>query len=418
MWVRAQIDYLQRLPNDTERWKSLSELPPDLPTTYIRIFNIINSQYPPSTQVYIQRALKWLVLHGAIEGNVREKMFYYYRESTKLTCTILAIAISIDPQKTLPSPEQIPSEESLISWLGCLVRVSFINGAIELAHFSLKEFLLSPVRCPDDLPHSKYLVNNHDQAYLCEVCMFYLTTIETSNGTTLLLRPGGPKGFDPKFPFYGIAASSVESSVMISGLRSPTLRHYAEIFLGYSGNPAFQLWINWSCGQLLEQQQEDDCGLLHLSIEIQWLTPLHFACYHHLVNEVKRLVSNGSEVNGFIEDLVPPLLLAFHPAFWFETRPSRDLTNYKLQGVHAVTGDWSEHHGHTSEIIRILLSAGADPNERSILGAWVDDDDLCCFRPLGLAIFYASIEVCLLLLANGATLCPESLGPSSLEANN
>lgn len=61
MWVRAQVDYLRRLPNDMEKRRALKQLPPDLPQTYIRIFETIHRTYPPQTTKYIHRILKWLV---------------------------------------------------------------------------------------------------------------------------------------------------------------------------------------------------------------------------------------------------------------------------------------------------------------------------------------------------------------------
>ncbi|KAF2808625.1 uncharacterized protein BDZ99DRAFT_572456 [Mytilinidion resinicola] len=61
-WAKLQVDYLSRLPNDRERRKALRSLPPDLPATYVRILESIDSHYPEQTRVYIRRALKWLVL--------------------------------------------------------------------------------------------------------------------------------------------------------------------------------------------------------------------------------------------------------------------------------------------------------------------------------------------------------------------
>ncbi len=91
LWVRAQVDYLQRLPNDKEKRKALTRLPPDLPQTYIRIFETIDKIYPRQTTIYIKRLVTWLVFDS------RE---FQYSDGQELTLETLREAICIEDAGT------------------------------------------------------------------------------------------------------------------------------------------------------------------------------------------------------------------------------------------------------------------------------------------------------------------------------
>ena len=97
MWVRAQIDYLQRLPNDWEKQQALQRLPPSLPQTYIRIFEQIDSTFPAQTTRYIRRLLRWLVL---VVSEADEPL--------KLSFDALRQAICIETDHDWPSSDKIP----------------------------------------------------------------------------------------------------------------------------------------------------------------------------------------------------------------------------------------------------------------------------------------------------------------------
>ena len=86
MWVRAQINYLQLLPDDIEKQRALEKLPPDLPQTYVRILETIDGIYPEQTTKYIQRLLIWLVLN-----KVPEKYSTVYHSRAQLSLSINAL---------------------------------------------------------------------------------------------------------------------------------------------------------------------------------------------------------------------------------------------------------------------------------------------------------------------------------------
>ena len=78
-------------------------------------------------------------------------------------------------------------------------------------------------------------------------------------------------------------------------------------------------------------------------------TPLHYAARCHIRNAeiIKILIDNGAEVNALYKDL-------------------------KMSALHYVVGSFS------SEIVRLLLESGADPEQRSVFGFMPLDVALRC----------------------------------------
>ncbi|KAL8663476.1 MAG: hypothetical protein Q9168_008085 [Polycauliona sp. 1 TL-2023] len=150
MWVRAQIDYLQRLPNDAERRKALKKLPPDLTQTYNRIFEVIEATYPEQTTKLIKRVLMWL------RGSLGFRVY---------NLTVIRQAICIEDEHEWPEVEVIPSREQMVRWLGCLIRYTSSVDNIELSHFSVYEYLAIDPAKLDNLVARRYLVDPDDYSY-------------------------------------------------------------------------------------------------------------------------------------------------------------------------------------------------------------------------------------------------------------
>ena len=116
------MDYLCELPNDAARRKALNSLPPDLNSTYERILNRVN-QSNPDTQRLVRRALRWIASR--------------FTFTTEALCE----AVSIDFGDTRRNLEAIPEEYDILYWCSSLVRKSADGTRIELAHFTVQEFL-------------------------------------------------------------------------------------------------------------------------------------------------------------------------------------------------------------------------------------------------------------------------------------
>ena len=123
-WVACQTDFLCKLPNDAARRKALQSLPPDLHSTYSRILDRVD-QANDYIRTLVQRSLRWIA---------------FLCES--LSATGLSHAISIELEDTCIDPEALVDEEEIIRWCSNLIRKSQIGDALELSHFTIKEFLL------------------------------------------------------------------------------------------------------------------------------------------------------------------------------------------------------------------------------------------------------------------------------------
>lgn len=131
-------------------------LPPTLFETYERILDRINLSND-ETKELVHRILVWTIY-----------------SVTPLSLRELLEAVSINLFDKKLDREGIPNEKSILRRCSSLVRkTKGLSGPrIELAHFSVKEFLL--LRVQDD-PYAIYRVSQRNQnAYMSKVCLTYL----------------------------------------------------------------------------------------------------------------------------------------------------------------------------------------------------------------------------------------------------
>ncbi|KAF2805569.1 uncharacterized protein BDZ99DRAFT_450202, partial [Mytilinidion resinicola] len=119
-WVTCQLDYLCELPTDAMRRDALYQLPPTLNKTYERILRRIN----PAVRLPIQRALQ---------------MIGHYEILAPQLCE----AMSIEPGCRVLNKEAWWNIEEILLHCSSLVRRSHDSGELELAHFSVQEYLAS-----------------------------------------------------------------------------------------------------------------------------------------------------------------------------------------------------------------------------------------------------------------------------------
>ena len=200
MWVRAQIDYLQRLPSDFEKRRALEHLPPDLPQTYIRIFQTMESSYPKPTKKLIQRLLKWLVLS---EELTRSTFFIHiYRERLTLPIADFCHMICIENEHDWPSDQNVPTPDQISHWLGCLISKSG-DDSIQFSHFTVREFLTMN---PEEILNTsiqEYLASPTDNDIL-KICFRCLTHDHFKN--VVLDNDNETMSFLSKNPLYQYAA--------------------------------------------------------------------------------------------------------------------------------------------------------------------------------------------------------------------
>lgn len=121
-WVQRQLNALQKIRTPLELTHALQALPARLDETYDRILLSINDR----DYKYILRMLHWVV------GSDRPLSF---RE--------LAEAVALNPYKEVLDPaERFIISEEIFELCRSLIRIEE-DRTIMLAHFSVKEYLLS-----------------------------------------------------------------------------------------------------------------------------------------------------------------------------------------------------------------------------------------------------------------------------------
>ena len=153
------MDYLCELPNDAARRKALVSLPPDLNSTYERILRRVN-QSNTEVQRLVQRTLRWIV-HG-------------HTYPFPLRIDALSESLSVEVGDSRLNSEAIPDEFEILHWCSSLVRKSVDGHHLELAHFTVKEFLMQISRDKDNefQPYGTEL--DAANMEMAETCLTYL----------------------------------------------------------------------------------------------------------------------------------------------------------------------------------------------------------------------------------------------------
>lgn len=291
-WVKCQLDYLIRLPTDSERRKALKQLPPDLPATYIRIFERICRDYPPQTQEFISRIFKWLAF------GISDFETYAYAHDFKvspLTMHALAIAITIDVADGHLNEREIPSIDDILEWCGSLIRVE--EEEVALSHFTVKEFLISTQDAVQSHDAVKFLVDQREtRTYLASASMIYISHPKLPKAYNF--NEGAIDEFDTKHPFYEKAA------ILLVHYLSATKLDFEEVawsrrFFTSKFNVYPILWVQY----LNSSAGFDD-------VEHTYYHPLHLAALYGRYKTCQRLLSEGSDVNVRSRDGILPIDLA------------------------------------------------------------------------------------------------------------
>ena len=150
------MDYLCELPTDSARKKALNSLPPTLDATYARILRRVKeSNY--DVQVLVQRSLRWIA-HGRPE----------------LSAAALCEAVSVNPGDTFLNREDIPAVEEILRYCSSLIRKSTSGSGLELAHFTVKEYLQKLDEVADNEFGTYHIQHLPCNIELAEVCLTYL----------------------------------------------------------------------------------------------------------------------------------------------------------------------------------------------------------------------------------------------------
>ena len=389
MWVRAQVDYLQRLPNDLEKRKALTKLPPDLPQTYIRIFETMNSTYPLQTIQYIQRLLRWLVF-GPLDQLIQGPYFTDYNSESGLSPDNLCLAICIENESDWPTIDVVPTTEQVLRWLGCLVRYDQEWLTIQLSHFTIHEFLCMDPQTVSSPIARRFLVGLEDKGYLINICLTYL--LHSHFEDTVFTTGDEVKAFLSQYPFFEYLHRTLLDHLFHNNGCNAESDTLARRFLCMPPSSAFQLWKT--------------CSLAH-EILACMLSPLHFAVAACLDSRVEELLREGvdPDTNWMLEkSCITPLHLAICGGITGEVWIGEEnfLVMHTQEDFHV--GKIEERQVSTLQMTGILVEYGADVDRQLPLRLLVDHGkatDLIV-TPLMLALLCDNLTVASRLLRAGA----------------
>ncbi|KAL8853671.1 MAG: hypothetical protein Q9221_001482 [Calogaya cf. arnoldii] len=154
-WVKCQIQVLCSLGTDKAILKALDQMPKDLAGTYARILQRLEHDVEHVDRY--QKLLRWLV-----------------RSTRSLTLDELAECIGIDLEEDNEAMDFDSVEtysENLLKRCSSLVTVSD-DGRVSLAHFTVKEFLVSEIT-RNDLK-AFYVGGEEVELELAQTCLTYL----------------------------------------------------------------------------------------------------------------------------------------------------------------------------------------------------------------------------------------------------
>jgi len=156
-WVACQLDYLCELNTDKAIRRALKSLPPTLFATYERILDRVNASNL-DTQKLVQSVLRWIVC-----------------SSKPLSTEELLEAVSITEGDTELDSDAMPDEEGILKWCSSLVRRTPDGNRLELAHFTVEEFLLAIDASEPNSRYARYKISPEDENLpLAKLCLTYL----------------------------------------------------------------------------------------------------------------------------------------------------------------------------------------------------------------------------------------------------
>ncbi|KAI1341959.1 hypothetical protein F5Y15DRAFT_413228 [Xylariaceae sp. FL0016] len=275
-WVTCQLDYLCELQTDGARRRALKTLPPDLNSTYYRIIQRAQQAGPDASRI-VRNLLHWIPIYPG----------------KTLSIPQLCEAVSITDRDAL-EPEDVVDETELTRYCSSLVRKSHDGERLELAHFTVLEFLIS-IDCKSEIADFK----------------FEATTANISVGTTCLRYLTFPQ-FDQSPT--SLALASFSETREARNLKHPLYPIAVEwIFEPYEYDELFDEHWSWVENFALKNCDLKNCdlknrdlinpGRVHQDLIIglvlqREFTPLHVVAGLAVPKLCEFLVDNGVDVNA------------------------------------------------------------------------------------------------------------------------
>jgi ankyrin repeat protein len=378
-WAVCQLDTLCSCVTLPQLRKALQSLPKDLDSTYERILCDIDD----TSFAYALKMLRWLTFSA-------RPLF--------LEEMIEVIAIDVHDDPRFDPERRLPDSRDIMTICSSLITLdaetiapnhpSISLTPVKLAHFSVKEYLVSDrIRIGKA---SRYSIREDESdAIIAEDCLAYLLDID---GAILRTREEAITGristdfltakHQREYPLALYAAEYWTLQAQAAEESDTTETSSLVVELLRSESAAFENWVRiYESGGELFTYTMDDSNYQndnHLSTEELCRfarSPLHYTSFIGLVKSVRILLEQGYDVNATV-DITPGAVSALGAA---------------CMGCHML-------------IVRILLDNGAlvNPDKASITSP-----------PLCQASYWGHEEVVRLLLDNGADVNAQTADGSS-----
>ncbi|KAF7976126.1 hypothetical protein HWV62_7573 [Athelia sp. TMB] len=263
----------------------------------------------------------------------------------------------------------------------CYGLITEVEGVVKLAHYSVKEFLLS-----EEIQRgaAKYFFTNESLSHctIAQICLAYLLQLDQLTFMT-------QENID-SFPLAPYAANRFASHVrsICSEDGSSSIQLLLQQLFGFDKRQAFLHWA-----RLLESGDSHTNFKLKRMIDFEAASPLYYASSIGLLQLVQHLVDHGSHINVICGEHGTALGVA-------STEGHADVVKLLLENganANVFGGEYGTALGAASteghaEIVELLLKNGADPN--IVCGEYG--------TALGAASYWGYADIIELLLKNGA----------------
>lgn len=287
-WVTCQIDHICALSNDRSRRRALDSLPPDLPTTYERILDRVNGS-AKENRIIVQRTLRWILWAVC-----------------PLPLAALSEAISVSIGDQMLDREAVVDPEAILQWCGSLVRRVPGVDILELAHYSVKEFLQG-IDAHVCSPYMEYRANvAQDGLELAKTCLTYLCfedfDLDESQDSRKMMS------FFKDYRFLRYCVQHWDNHARIT----EDDESLVEMVQGWMNNRTnqYSAWMCWiACigaeWRGVDKYREQDVEMDYNKIEsLLWVmadsSQLHWAATLSLPSLCRRLMANNCNVNQYV----------------------------------------------------------------------------------------------------------------------
>lgn len=361
------MDYLCELPNDAARRKALTSLPPDLNSTYERILERVNASNT-EVQKLVQSSLRWIIC-----------------SRRPLSIKALCEATSINEEDIQLDREAVADEDEILHWCSSLVRKSASGFGLELAHFTVKEFLEAIDR---KSKLAAYRIKPEDEHLeMGKICLTYLCLQDFEAGSA-----------SSKEDFVHLEETYPFRSYAVTCWYTHARNHFNDSTIFLLAQKLFEpskpnIFISWAQGFVIHELGAHELGaddeeLFDIPTSSSAVSsPLHYAAMLALPELCDWLLQQGCDVNQSSAFGRP-----LHCALLGKMAPLGCRMDPFDTGLDPL---WPSES--IEKVVMLFIKAGADPHSR-----YRCTEDSTYRSPLLIAVMTLSNPCSKLLLQAGA----------------